>query len=410
MNNAAHRDNATVAALAVGTSQVCALVAEKDERGGVRVIGVGRHSTVGIRKGEVTSVEGVTNSVEQAVAAAERVCNRAIRSVFLGVGGASLMSHHGRAVIPVSRPDAGISSRDMERALSAARMVAIPAERDVIDVIPQDFSVDDGERVANPEGLHGTRLEARVLVVTARLASVQNLMKSVNQAGLTIEDYIPEPLAVSLAALRAEEQKSGVLLIDLGAGTTTSLCYRDEVLQSLSVFGVGGDHVTNDLSIGLKILQGQAEELKQKAGCAPEAAEETLSLPSGLGRPPLSLPRARVSRIVELRLEEIFSLLRRGQEGNEIIRGLGSGAVLTGGGALLPGVVPLAERVLELPARVGRPRGVTGLAEIIDSPLFAAPVGLVVYGFQAREEGTSRSRESGGPAWWRVKEWLGKYF
>jgi len=405
-----NRDTDIVAALAVGTSRVVALAAEKDERGGIRVIGVGCHSTAGIRKGEVTSVEGVTSSVEKAVAAAERLCNRSIRSVFLGVGGASLLSHQGRAVIPVSRPSAGISSRDMERALSAARMVAVPAEREVIDVIPQDFSVDDGARVANPEELHGSRLEARVLVVTARLASVQNLMKSVNQAGLTVEDYIPEPLAVSLAILRAEEQKSGVLLIDLGAGTTTSLCYRDEVLRSVGVIGVGGDHVTNDLSIGLKILQGQAEELKRQAGCAPGPAGETLSLPSGLGRPPFAVPRARVSRIIELRLEEIFTLLRRGKEGGEITRGLGSGAVLTGGGALLPEVVPLAERILEVPARVGRPRGVTGLSEIIDSPLFAAPVGLVTYGFQAREAGTSRARAAGGPAWAKVKDWLGKYF
>lgn len=405
-----NRDNNTVAALAVGTSKVVALVAEKDERGEIRLIGVGSHSTAGIRKGEVTSVEGVTSSVEKAVAAAERVCNRPVRSVFLGVGGASLMSHHGRAVIPVSRPAAGISSRDMERALSAARMVAIPPEREVIDVIPQDFSVDDGERVANPEDLHGSRLEARVLVVTARLAAVQNLMKSVNQAGLTVEDYIPEPLAVSLSVLRAEEQKSGVLLVELGAGTTTCLCYRDEVLRSVSVLAVGGDHVTNDLSIGLKILQGQAEELKRQAGCAPDASGETLSLPSGLGRPPLSVARARVSRIIELRLEEIFALLRRGGEGSEITRGLGSGAVLTGGGALLPGVVALAERVLEVPVRVGRPRGVTGLSEIIDSPLFAAPVGLVAYGFQAREAGTSRAEAAGGPAWSKVKDWLGKYF
>ncbi len=403
-------DAETVAALAVGTSKVAALVAERDERGGARVIGVGVHSTAGIRKGEVTNVEGVTGSVEKAVAAAEKVCNRPIRSVFLGVGGASLEAQVGRAVIPVSRPSAGISSRDMERALSAAGMTAVPPERETIDVIPEDFAVDDGERVANPEGLHGSRLAARVLIVTARLASVQNLIKSVNQAGLTVEDYIPEPLAVSLSTLRAEEQKSGVLLIDLGAGTTSCLCYRDEVLQAMSVLGVGGDHITNDLSIGLKILQGQAEELKQKAGCGPEGAAETLALPAGLGRAPLAIPRARVSRIIELRLEEIFSLVRRGAAGAEIGRGLGSGAVLTGGGALLPGAVALAERVLEVPARVGRPRGVTGLSEIIDSPLFTAPAGLAAYGFQAREAGSSRAKERGGPAWSMVKDWLGKYF
>ena len=190
-------DAETVAALAVGTSKVAALVAERDERGGARVIGVGVHSTAGIRKGEVTNVEGVTGSVEKAVAAAEKVCNRPIRSVFLGVGGASLEAQVGRAVIPVSRPSAGISSRDMERALSAAGMTAVPPERETIDVIPEDFAVDDGERVANPEGLHGSRLAARVLIVTARLASVQNLIKRVHQAGLTVEAYLPEPLARS---------------------------------------------------------------------------------------------------------------------------------------------------------------------------------------------------------------------
>jgi cell division protein FtsA len=402
-----------VAALAVGTSKVVAIVAEKDDRGAIRVIGVGSHSTTGIRKGEVTNVEGVVGAVEKAVAAAERVCNREIHSVFLGVGGGSLLSHHGRAVIPVGRPAAGISGRDMEQALAAARMVALPPDREVIDVIPQEFAVDDGERVANPEGLHGSRLEARVLVVTARLASLQNLMKSVNQAGVKVEDYIPEPLATSLSVLRAEEQKSGVLLIDIGAGTTACLCYQDEALKDLIVLCVGGDHVANDLSIGLKILQGQAEELKKASGCAlseSAPAGETISISAGLGRPPVAIPRSRVARIIELRMAELFSLLRREMESRGLYRKLGSGAVLTGGGSLLSEVVPLAERILEVPVRVGRPRGVIGLTEIIDSPVYAAPVGLIIYGFQAREAGPSRDLGGGGSAWSRVKEWLDKYF
>lgn len=407
----------TVVGLDVGTTKICALVGEADDRGDIRILGVGTQpSSHGLRKGEIVNVANTIEAIEKAVAQAEQICGFEVNSVFAGISGCHIESFNSRAVIPLAKPTIGVTEKDISRAIESAQAVAIPRDREILHVVPQEFALDEQRGLSNPEGMLGSRLEARVHIVTGQVAAVQNVVKCINQAGLEVEDIVLQQLAASLAVLRKEEQESGVVLIDIGGGTTDYVFFRDEVLHHTKVLGVGGEHVTNDISLGFKLLQSMAEDIKIKFGEATPATPEdgaSISLPAPLGRSLSGISRPNLNRIIELRLEELFQLVRRDLEEKEFLQRIGSGLVLTGGTSLLKGIEKLTERVTGLPVRRGVPRGVSGLLEVIDSPVYAVAVGLVKFGFQRRVS-AHRPRLTGGNVLEnrlrRIKKWVNKYF
>lgn len=401
-----------VVGLDVGTSKVCALVAEADEGGDIRIIGVGTHPSHGVRKGEVVNVENTIESIEQAVAQAEQICGIEVKSIFAGITGGHIESFNSRALVPVARPTVGITEKDIARAIEAAQAVAIPRNREVLHVIPQEFAVDEQKGIINPEGMLGSRLEAQVHIVTGAVTAIQNVIKSINQAGLRVEDIVLPQLLASLVVLRKEEQKSGVVLIDIGGGTTEYVLFREEIIHHTNVLGVGGEHITNDISIGLKLLHSQAEEIKKRFGEATSASVEegaSISAPATSGCPVTGLSRKKLCRIIELRMTELFQLVRNDLEEKGLFESIGSGLVLTGGTSLMKGIESLAQQVTGLPVRMGKPGGVTGLLEVINSPVYATTVGLVKYGFQHRSS-AGQTRFAGRNVFRRIKNWFDSYF
>ncbi len=396
-----------VAGLDVGTTKICLLIGERTGEGEIRVLAVGTKPSLGLRKGEVVNVGQTVESIQKALDQAESLCEEKIDSVCVGITGSHVDSFNSRAILPVLNPAAGVTRRDMAAAVAQASKVPLRSDQEIIHILPQDFSVDDRKGIVEPEGIQGSRLEAKVHLVTARIPAVDNIVNCVTQAGLGVAETVLQQLASSLAVMTDEEQESGAVLVDIGGGTTDYAFFRHGLVWHTRVLSVGGDHVTNDISLGLKLLIPQAEELKKKSARAlADRLEEdqALTLTSSLVRSSGRLSQKTLCRIVELRLTEIFRLIRRDLEESGHFQNIGAGLILTGGGALLKDIDLLAKRETGLPVRIGHPIGVCGLREVIDSPVYSTAVGLVKYGLkQGRSQ--RRRRFLGG-----IRGWLEQYF
>ncbi len=401
--------------LDLGTNKICALVAEAMPDGTLNVIGVGTAPSTGLRKGVVVNIEATVESVRKALAEAERMAGMRPSTAFVSVGGEHIrgMSSHG--VIAVARKDHEIVPEDVERVLEAAKAVAIPQDREIIHVLTQEYLIDNQDGIRDPVGMSGVRLEAVVHVVTGAVTSVQNVMKSCERAGVGIEDIVLQPLASAEAVLADDEKELGVALLDIGAGTTDLIIFLEGAVRHTAVFQVGGNQVTRDLAIGLTTSNDEAEQLKRKYGNArvesiPEA-EEIMVAGVG-GRPPQAVPRRRMGSIIQPRMEELFALVDAELERSGFKGKLAAGMVLTGGAALLEGSTALAEDVLRLPVRLGRPVGLSGLADVVQSPEYATAVGLARHGVRARQVGKGRMHTSTptGPAGPGIMSTLKRFF
>jgi len=403
----------TYVGLDIGTTKVAVVIAEPDEDGTLKVVGVGHAPSSGLRRGVVVHLENTVHSIKTAVAEAERMAGIPVRRVTAGIAGEHIRSVNSRGVIAVSRGGSEIGGDDVARVVEAARAVAIPGDREVLHVIPQEYAVDDQSGIRDPIGMSGVRLEAEVHIVTGASTSARNLQKAVERAGLRVEAFVLEPLASARAVLSADERELGCLVIDLGGGTTDVALFYEGAVRHTAVIGLGGNNVTHDLAIGLRAPTEAAEELKVRYGCAIASRvdpNERVDVPGVGGRDPRPVERHIVASMIEPRMEEIFSLVYREVKKNIYSDLLAGGVILTGGGACLEGVDQLAERIFELPVRRGLPRGVTGIREAADGPRFATAVGLAL---KARERGTDErlpeapilSRISGP-----VRRWLGEFF
>ncbi len=407
-----NRNGEIIAGLDVGTTKICLLVAERSGGDDIQVIGAATRPSEGLRKGVVVNVARTVESIAKTLSQVENTCGIKIGSVYVGITGAHVESYNSRAILPISNPSAGVSRKDMNSAVEAASRVSLPPDREIIHVLPQEYAVDDRTSIIEPEGIQGTRLEANVHLVTGRTPEINDILNCVQQAGLGVQEVVLQQLASSLAVMREEEQESGAVLIDIGGGTTDYAFFRNCMVRHTKVISVGGDHVTNDISIGLRVLRRQAEELKKKSASALAdgvGEEDMLTLPSPLARSSEERPRKNLCLIVELRLRELFQLIRADLEQSGLLQDIGSGLVLTGGGALLRDIRRLAERETGLPARIGLPRGVCGLKEVIDSPIFSTAVGLVKYGCQWGENQSNLPPRS-GCLFGGVRRWLERYF
>ncbi|HEY6200002.1 MAG TPA: cell division protein FtsA [Candidatus Binatia bacterium] len=404
--------NNIVVGLDIGTSKVCAIVGEMSERG-VEIIGVGSHISQGLRKGVIINIESTVESIKKAVTEAGVMAGCEINSVFTGIAGSHIKGFNSHGIVAVKNKE--VSERDVERVMDAAKAVAIPMDREVLHILPQDYIVDDQDGIKEPLGMSGVRLEAKVHIVTGAVTSAQNIVKCCGRTGLNVADIVLEPLASAEAVLTDEEKELGVALVDMGGGTTDIALFHDGAVKHTAVLAIGGNHLTSDIAAGLRTPIAEAERIKQRYGYARTSMvtrDERVEVPSVGGRSSRTVTRQILCEIIEPRLDEIFQLFRR-----EIVKSgyegcLSSGVVLTGGSTLLPGMIEMAEEVLGMPARQGLPMHVHGLTDVIASPIYATGVGLVLYGMKRQDKNFFRIRENNvfGKVKGRMTEWLSEFF
>ena len=409
MNN--KRENLIVG-LDIGTTKICAIVGAMTDEG-LDIVGIGTSPSRGLRKGVVINIEGTVSAIRKAIQEAELMAGCEIKSVFAGIAGGHIKGINSQGVIAIKNRE--VTNEDVRRVIDAAKAIAIPMDREVIHILPQEFIIDDQDGIKEPLGMSGVRLEARVHIVTGAVASAQNIIKSCNKAGVDVGDIVLEQLGSAEAVLTPDEKDLGVALIDIGGGTTDVAIFVDGAIKHTAVLSLGGNHLTNDIAVGLRTPTGEAEKIKQASGCclvSKVGKDETIEVPSVGGREPRVLSRQLLAEILEPRVEEIFTLVNR-----EIVKSgfedlIASGIVLTGGSAILPGMPELAEQVFDLPVRRGVPTDIGGLTDVVNSPVYATGVGLVKYGSRnLQTKNFSIGQENlFERVTRRMKEWFGEFF
>jgi cell division protein FtsA len=397
-----------IVGLDLGTTKVCAIVGEVKDAGQVDIIGIGISPSHGLKKGVVVNIDSTVESIKKAVQEAELMAGVEINAVYVGISGSHIKGLNSRGVVAIKNKEVGQS--DIERVIDAARAVNIPMDQQILHVLPQEFLIDDQGGIRDPLGMSGVRLEAKVHIITGALTSIQNIVKSCSRAGLHVLDLVLQPLASSRAVLTTEEQELGVVVADIGGGTTDLALFLEGSLWHTEVLPIGGNHLTNDIAIGLRTPASEAEKIKIKFGCALSSLvrhEETLDVPSVGGRPPRLLSRQILCEIIEPRVEELFGMVQQRLKKTGYEDMIASGVVLTGGTALMDGLQDAAERYLALPIRRGTPKNIGGLMDVVNSPVYATGVGLVLYGSENMQSSPRKFRTGGtfGKLW----KWLGEY-
>ncbi len=405
------RENLIVG-LDIGTTKICCIVGNMTDDG-LEIVGIGTSPSKGLRKGVVINIESTVEAIRKAIREAELMAGCEIKSVFAGIAGGHIKGMNSQGVIAIKNRE--VTQEDLQRVIDAAKAIAIPMDREVLHILPQEFIIDDQDGIREPLGMSGVRLEAKVHIVTGAVASAQNIVKSCNRAGVDVADIVLEQLASSEAVLSADEKELGVALVDLGGGTSDIAIFSEGAIKHTSVLSIGGDHLTNDIAVGLRTPMAEAEKIKQAYGCCLTSMvgkDETIEVPSVGGREPRILSRQLLAEILEPRVEEIFSLVNR-----EIIKSgygelIASGVVITGGSAILPGMPELAEQVFNLPVRRGLPVNIGGLIDVVNSPIYATGVGLVKYGSHNAQTQNFRIGEANvfERVIRRMKEWFGEFF
>jgi len=403
-----------VVGLDIGTTKICAIVGEVKEHGRIDIIGIGSHPSRGLRKGVVVNIESTVESIKKAVEEAELMAGVQINAVYAGIAGGHIKSFNSRGVIAIKNRE--IAQADIDRVIDAAKAVAIPMDREVLHVLPQGFTVDEQDGIKEPLGMSGVRLEAEVHIITGAVTSAQNIVKSCNRAGLEVLDIVLEPLASSYAVLTPDEKELGVAVVDVGGGTTDIAILLEGGVWHTAVLAIGGNHLTNDIAVGLRTPAAEAEKIKKKYGCALTSLvrdDETIEVPSVGGRPPRVLSRQVLSEIIEPRAEEVFGLALREIRKTGFEERIASGVVVTGGTAIMDGMPEAAERVMELPARRGVPMNIGGLVDVVNSPMYATGVGLVFFGAQELAAGKGKRLGDGhtfSKVLGRMKDWMDGFF
>lgn len=406
------KKNTIVVGLDIGTSKVCAVVGEMTDRG-VDIIGVGTQASNGLRKGVVINIESTVSAIKRAVADAALMAGCEIHTVFATISGGHIKSFNSHGIVAVKNKE--VVQRDLDRVIDAAKAVAIPQDREVLHVLPQDYIIDEQDGIKEPLGMSGVRLEAKVHVVTGAATSVQNIVKCCNRGGLNVAEIVLAPLAAAEALLTEEERELGVVLLDMGGGTTDITLFHEGNVKHTAVLGIGGNHVTNDIAAGLRTPFSDAERLKQRYGFAKAAMvaeEERVEVPNAAGHDAGTVSRQILCEIIEPRMDEIFGLVQKEIAKSGFEGAVAAGIVATGGSLLLPGAIEMAQRSFGLPVRLGVPARVGGLVDVINSPVYAAAVGLVLHGMKGQERGVARPRDDKmlAKVKHKMSDWLSEFF
>jgi cell division protein FtsA len=401
-----------IVGLDIGTTKTCAIVAEMTDTG-IDIIGIGSHPSEGLKKGVVVNIENTVEAIKKAVDEAEHMSGCEISSVHVGIAGGHIKGQNSLGIVAVKSRE--VDEDDVRRAIEASKAIAIPLDREILHTLPQNYIVDDQNGIRDPIGMSGVRLEAKVHIVTGSSASVQNIVKSVNRVGLDIDDMVLEQLASSEAVLSADEKDLGVVLLDIGGGTTDIAVFSDGSIKHTAVIPVGGNFITSDIATGLRTPLTEAEKIKIKYGCAFSSMipkNEIIEVPSVGGREPREVTRQILGRIIEPRAEEILNMSYKEviKSGYEDI--LAAGVVLTGGTSIMAGITELAEHVFNMPVRRGFPAGIGGLTDVVNSPMYATGVGLVIYGSKNVSKDALKSFEMNifGKTLHRIKRWFLEFF
>lgn len=406
----AKRDELVVG-LDIGTTKITAIVGEITEDG-VDIIGVGSHPSTGLKKGVVVNIDATVQCIERAIEEAEHMAGVEITQVYAGISGAHVRSLNSQGVWAIK--DKEVRESDIVAVLEQARAINIPQDREIIHVLPQEYTIDHQDGVKEPIGMSGVRLEAKVHVVTASITSTQNIIKCCHRCGLQVAELVLQPMAAAEAVLHEDEKELGVALIDIGGGTTDLVIYSDGGIVHTGVLPIGGNQITSDIAYGLRSPHSEAERIKHRYGCAMGSMvqdDDMMEVPSVGGRPAREVKRQQLTAIVEPRVEEIFRMVRAELERSGHADKLASGIVITGGSTMLEGMPELAEEVLGVPVRRGIPKGIGGLVDVVRNPMHATGVGLVLHGAGAYDANQLRSADPNrAGVWTKMRAWFSEVF
>ena len=398
-----------IVGLDIGTSKVLAIVGEVNAEGEVEIIGYGHHPATGMRKGVVANIEETVTAIQRAVEEAELMAGCQIYSVFAGIAGAHINSFNSHGVVAVR--DGEVDESDLDRVIESAKAVAIPNDQSILHVLPQEYIIDGQEGIRFPIGMNGIRLEANLHMVTASVSAEKNIEKCIRRCGLEVDDVILEQLASCESVLTEDEKELGVCLVDIGGGTTDIAVYSEGAVRHTAVIPVAGDQITNDIAIALRTPTQSAEDLKKRYACALRQLapyDESIEVQTVGDRPPRKLSRQTLAEVVEPRIEELFELVRLDLRRNGFESLIRSGVVLTGGSSKMEGMVDLAEEIFHLPVRLGTPKYLGGLSEVVRNPIYSTGVGLVQFGHadQANPKQTPKQESKIGAFFGRIKHWF----
>ena len=403
--------NNLLAALDVGTNKVVALIGEVQDGENVVIIGVGTHPSRGLKQGMVVNIDVTVQSMQNAIEEAERMAGCKVHSVYTGIAGSHIRSLNSQGIVAIR--DSEVTAFDIERVIDAAKAVAIPADQKILHILPQEFIVDHQNGIKEPIGMSGVRLEARVHIVSGSVSATQNIVKCVERCNLKVANIILQPLASSLAVLSEDEKELGVCLIDIGGGTTDIATFNNGAICHSFVIPIAGDQVTNDIAIAFRIPTKQAEAIKINQASVLHSVSEEAVVKAGAVltvdvRHMREITEGNLCEVVEARYEELFNLIKHELERRGILDNIAAGIVLTGGASKMTGLIDLAERVFQLPVRLGSPCNVTGKAEILNNPIFSTGVGLLLSGYQHQQEGGAEVNFGDGVKnlWEKMRSWF----
>lgn len=400
-----------IVAIDIGTTKICTLVGQVGDENVLRVTGVGVVPSRGLRKGVITDIEAASKAIGESVQKAERVAGVTVSEAYVGVGGSHIASQNSPGVVAIGKGDRPVDRGDIERAMEAAEAVAVPHNRRIVHAIPREFHIDGQDGIKNPLGLMGFRLEVEAFIATGAAAALQNLIRCVELNRIAVKDLVVEPLASSEAVLTEEERNQGVAVVDIGGGTTSVAIFVDGSIWQTLVQGVGGNQISNDIAVGLRMPFAAAEEVKIRyAHAVPSAVDERETIEINVfGDDPVhTISRRQLCDIVAARVQEMFEWVSREIKRSGFDGLLSAGIVLTGGSSSLMGIKDVVAKELQLPVRVATPRRLQGLVETISSPAYAASVGLLLWGARAElsvADGRTRATGSEG-AYQKLLKWL----
>jgi cell division protein FtsA len=402
-------DKNLIVGLDIGTSKIVAIVAELLPEGTLKVIGLGQHVSRGLKKGVVINIDSTMQAIQRAIEEAELMADCKINTVFTGIAGSHVKSLNSHGMVKIK--DAEVSQMDVDRVVETARAIALPADQQILHILTQEFIIDGQEDVREPLGMSGMKLEVKVHIVTGAVAAAQNIVKCIKRCGLEVSDLILQPLASSVAVLTEDEKELGVCLVDIGGGTTDIAVFKNGAIRHTAVIPIAGDQMTNDIAVAFRTPTQSAEEIKVKHGCALRQladAREVVEVPGVDGREPRQLSIQTLAEVIEPRVVELYELVQQELRRSGMEEMIASGIVITGGSAAMRGMMELGEEIFHTPVRLGMPRYVGGLSEVIGSPRYATGVGLVLMGKQQLERQLTGQMQSSsiGRIFEKMKSWF----
>lgn len=402
-------DKNLIVGLDIGTSKIVTIVAELLPEGTLKVIGLGQHVSRGLKKGVVVNIDSTMQAIQRSIEEAELMADCKINTVFTGIAGSHIKSLNSHGMVKIK--DAEVSQMDVDRVVETARAVALPADQQILHILTQEFIIDGQDDVREPLGMSGMKLEVKVHIVTGAVAAAQNIVKCIKRCGLEVSDLILQPLASSIAVLTEDEKELGVCLVDIGGGTTDIAVFKNGSIRHTAVIAIAGDQMTNDVAVAFRTPTQSAEEIKIKHGCALRQladAREVVEVPGVDGRDPRQLSIQTLAEVIEPRVVELYELVLQELRRSGMEEMIASGIVITGGSSMMRGMMELGEEIFHMPVRLGMPRYVGGLSEVVGNPRYATAVGLILMGKQQLERHLTVQMESSsvGRIFDKMKSWF----